>query len=132
MFLYFYLYVFINKGENKMRYTKDYLEKYHTPDINEQIVNTFASPFAAFLGGLSDITKYTIGRAFETAKDAGTTKRASQIKRLSTAGFAGVPSGSDPNFAAIINKLQVNTPGLIGRLGQRVGAQFQQLRFKSR
>ena len=99
-----------------MRYTKDYLEKYHTPDINEQIVNTFASPFAAFLGGLSDITKYTIGRAFETAKDAGTTKRASQIKRLSTAGFAG----------------QVNTPGLIGRLGQRVGAQFQQLRFKSR
>ena len=117
-----------------MRYTKDYLEKYHTPsDINEQsVVNTFASPFAAFLGGLSDIAKYTIGRALATAKDAGTTKRASMIKRLSTAGFGGVPSGSDPNFAAILNKLQMDTPGLIGRLGQRVGAQFQQLRFKGR
>ena len=116
-----------------MRYTKDYLEKYHTPDINEQsALSPFSSPLAAALGGLSDVAKYTIGRALATARDAGTTKRASMIKRLSTAGFGGVPSGSDPNYAAIINQLQIDTPGLVGRLGQRVGAQFQQLRFKSR
>tara|TARA_R110001592_G_scaffold78183_1_gene234715 strand:+ start:943 stop:1290 length:348 start_codon:yes stop_codon:yes gene_type:complete len=115
-----------------MRYTKDYLEKYHTPDINEQVLSPFSSPLAAALGGLSDVAKYTIGRALATARDAGTTKRASMIKRLSTAGFGGVPSGSDPNYAAIINQLQIDTPGLVGRLGQRVGAQFQQLRFKSR
>ena len=116
-----------------MRYTKDYLEKYHTPsDINEQILSPFSGPLTAAMGGLSDIAKYTIGRALATAKDAGTTKRSSMIKRLSTAGFGGVPSGSDPNYAAILNKLQMDTPGLIGRLGQRVGAQFQQLRFKSR
>ena len=113
-----------------MRYTKDYLEKYHTPDINEQVVSTLTGPLATAFGIGSDTLKATVGRALATAKAAGNTKRADMIKRLSTAGFGGVPSGSDPNYAAIINQLQVDTPGLIGRLAQRVGAQFQQLRMR--
>jgi len=113
-----------------MRYTKDYLAKYHTSDINEQSLNPLTGPFTTGFGIGSDVIKATLGRALATAKAAGNTKRADMIKRLSTAGFGGVPSASDPNYAAIINQLQIDTPGLIGRLGQRVGAQFQQLRLR--
>ena len=111
-----------------MRYTKDYLEKYHTPDINEQ---TALSAPGALLGGVSDIVKRLLDPALVTAEIAGKTKRADMIKRLSSAGFGGVPSGSDPNYAALINQLQIKSPGLIGRLARRVGAQFQRLQIKN-
>ena len=115
-----------------MRYTKDYLAKYHTSDINEQSLNLnpLTGPITTGFGISSDIVNRILGPALATAKAAGKTRRADMIKRLSTAGFGGVPSGSDPNYAAIINQLQIDSPGLVQRLAQRVGAQFQQLRLR--
>ena len=51
-----------------MRYTKDYLEKYHTPDINEQVAATLTGPLATAFGIGSDTIKATIGEIKQNYK----------------------------------------------------------------